>query len=311
MVSQPSSPSSPTKAELLLKFLCSNCDQVLNVGIERLATIKSFCPRCDTPIQFPPLDRNVIGVETILQSNPETLRLHCPECGCTSKTPVRAALKKWTCPACKTPAKLKFAAHNVKVAAPAAPSSSRHERAPIAIKETRDTSEDLRETADWAQTNDTEEIVASREPDSEAVVYGSAPPKPSTGSYLSGFLSSLSPRTLTWVIWFILQFPVLLFILLPLAQKSMNIAIVILTIAWFIPRLGICTRLTWLIMTLFMKSFRCPHCDEEYEAVSRWGCSCGYVDHKDQHIYGFKCPQCKSVCGHYNCRRCEATILLR
>lgn len=308
MASQSSASSCPAKAELLLKFSCSHCEQVLNVGIERLATIKSVCPRCDNPIQFPPLDRNVVGVETILQSNPETLRLHCPECGRTSKTPVRAALKKWTCPVCKTPAKLKFAAHNVKVAAP---SSIRNEMAPVAIKQTRITPEDLRETADWAQTNNTEEIVASREPDSEAVVYGSAPPKPSTTSHLSGFLSSLSPRTLTWVIWFILQFPVLLFILLPLAQKSMNIAIVILTIAWFIPRLGICTRLTWLIMTLFMKSFRCPHCDEEYEAVGRWGCSCGYVDHKERHIFAFKCPMCKSLLGHANCERCDATILLR
>lgn len=298
----------PHSTELLLKFHCSDCGQKLNISVDRSNTNMHDCPSCGSPVKIPPIDGNVGGVGKILQANPEKIRVACPECGRTSKTPVRSALKKWRCPACKTPAKLKLAAHTVKVTVK---SSSLPGTAPFAVKAIRETSEDLSETADWEQTNDMESIVASCEPETEAVVYGSTPPKQSATSRLSGFLSGLSPRTLTWVIWFILQFPVLLFILLPLAQKSMNIAIVILTIAWFIPRLGICTRLTWLIMTLFMKSFRCPHCDEEYEAVSRWGCSCGYVDHKDQHIYGFKCPQCKSVCGHYNCRRCEATILLR
>jgi hypothetical protein len=69
--------------------------------------------------------------------------------------------------------------------------------------------------------------------------------------------------------------------------------------------------MTPYIMLLSVRRMVCPHCREAYELRSRWGCSCGYVDHRiDRHILLFSCPKCGKRAGWIGCQRCESTMLL-
>lgn len=65
----------------------------------------------------------------------------------------------------------------------------------------------------------------------------------------------------------------------------------------------------WLL-PLVISTLRCPGCDEELDCVKVWNCGCGYHDHRERHVLGFACPKCGKTCGHVDCPRCDATILL-
>lgn len=66
-------------------------------------------------------------------------------------------------------------------------------------------------------------------------------------------------------------------------------------------------RLTAVIGT----SFECPGCHEVHEAVSRWGCTCGYQDYRERHFILMRCELCGARPGWSDCRRCGATIFLQ
>lgn len=66
-----------------------------------------------------------------------------------------------------------------------------------------------------------------------------------------------------------------------------------------------------LLTAAWAPTYSCPGCHSVFEAVGRWNCSCGYHDHRDQHVILFRCPMCSGRIGHTNCQRCDATIFLQ
>lgn len=147
--------------------------------------------------------------------------------------------------------------------------------------------------------------------DPSVVVYGSVPADVQKPSWLQRYVSSRSPKTLMWTVWFLLQFPFALLVLVPLADAFKSPVVMFLALAWLIPKWGLAMYATDWVLSVVLKSVQCPYCREEFETVGRWGCGCGYVDHKHQHCYRFRCPKCKGRLGYYSCRRCDATIILR
>ncbi len=84
----------------------------------------------------------------------------------------------------------------------------------------------------------------------------------------------------------------------------------VLGLPWLLLGGWVARYATPLIMSGLVKATYCPHCHEAYELTSRWGCGCGYVDHRDRHFYMFRCPNCRSYLGSLQCQRCNATMLL-
>lgn len=65
-----------------------------------------------------------------------------------------------------------------------------------------------------------------------------------------------------------------------------------------------------LVMAGIFRTARCPGCQENISLTSRWNCGCGYKDHRERHAYLTICPLCGKRSGHFDCPRCDATILL-
>lgn len=315
--------SPPQVVELLMKFPCAACDQILNVGVERSRNFAANCPCCESPIRIPKLDRNVAGVEQVLRANPEILKLDCPQCRKTSKVPPGVDLnERWKCPGCGVVLALQVVGSD-RVSSPPNqnPTTSRQQRrsenGQPKSKPKKQPSAPPPLEPDFRQHD-----APRLEPEPEESRDQSVSPTGVEYHHVSrqsaapsfDFLSNLSPRRAAWIVWFILEVPVLLFVVLPLLHTAYRITgieyLPAIAVAWIIPRYGLSAILTWLIMVQFMKSFQCPHCHEEFEAVGRWQCGCGFVDHKQRHFYSFKCPMCRARVGHTNCKRCDATIFL-
>jgi len=125
-----------------------------------------------------------------------------------------------------------------------------------------------------------------------------------------------SPRQVFWVLYPFLQVGPLVLSFLHFTATNGTGGIgsaffALFSMAWIFPCWGFCVRLTWLVVPFLVSSFRCPHCHEEHEAVSRWKCSCGFCDHRERHALWFKCPLCKGVLGHFDCNKCGTTIRIR
>ena len=67
---------------------------------------------------------------------------------------------------------------------------------------------------------------------------------------------------------------------------------------------------TRYILAMLVPFVRCPGRHEVPPLVSRWGCSCGFTDFRERHLYLFRCRKCGERIGYLNCQRCQATILL-
>lgn len=167
-------------------------------------------------------------------------------------------------------------------------------------------------------------LIDDDDPDPPEEEYADVPPIIEDGgyTYLShrrhnrrGLTLFTSPRRAFWVIYLIVQFGPLFFGMFGAAVTgawSFFGPIVGMGGMWIFPFWWVCRWFTWrMLVPLFVSSIRCPHCHEEYPAVSRWSCSCGYTDYRDRHILRFKCPKCRHGMQYLDCERCDATIILR
>lgn len=64
------------------------------------------------------------------------------------------------------------------------------------------------------------------------------------------------------------------------------------------------------LLPLLAKTFRCPGCGFEMDAVGIWSAG-GYTDHVERHILNFRNPINDAVIGHLDCPQCDSTILIR
>lgn len=65
-----------------------------------------------------------------------------------------------------------------------------------------------------------------------------------------------------------------------------------------------------LLLPKLAKTFRCPGCGFEMDAVGIWSAG-GYTDHVERHILNFRNPINDAVIGHLDCPQCDSTILIR
>jgi hypothetical protein len=89
------------------------------------------------------------------------------------------------------------------------------------------------------------------------------------------------------------------------------------------PTLGVIVIIGWLVWPFagwwvaryhivphLFSMVRCPGCGYEKEAVARWKCTCGFVDHRERNVLTLRCPKCACYSGCVSCDQCGATILL-
>ena len=132
---------------------------------------------------------------------------------------------------------------------------------------------------------------------------------------------SLHPRLLRraifWGIWIGPAVALLLLLILgSIAQGDPTAAIMgficvlpVLGVPWLMVGGWISLWLTPVLMSGLVRTVCCPHCHETYPLVCRWSCGCGYTDHRERHLYRFRCPKCNDRLGYYQCERCDATML--
>lgn len=139
-------------------------------------------------------------------------------------------------------------------------------------------------------------------------------PTPSRSARTSSGLR-ISPRIMRYVIGFgIWLGPMLLwFFTLMSGGMSAGDAVasgICLVFPWFLFGGWVAYFFTPVLLSAFYPAVRCPGCGEQQQAVNRWFCGCGYHDHRERNIFFFRCPSCRKKIGHFNCPRCDSTILI-
>lgn len=336
-------------AELCLRFACHGCRELLVISVPRMSEGKQHCPACGLDVLLPPLDERVRGVEIIRGPQPPPVAAACPACHRRLFVAPGALNKPQACPGCRSQLKFKLVREGEPVfrAASAPPSPAPETPAPPPPKSNNGAPRSEPKLAPASPSPNGQSSPRPTKPppkthaakNSTATATAPAPPTPPprpepppapepvpepTGpkplvygeSNPGGQHSStrspplLSPRGMRWCIWLVLQFA-LPITLLVIGSNAHQMPLVLLGLAFWIPILALPRRLTEFLVPFFVSTIACPGCQEEYEAVSRWSCSCGYHDHREQHILGFHCPKCHSVLGYTDCARCGATIILR
>lgn len=69
-------------------------------------------------------------------------------------------------------------------------------------------------------------------------------------------------------------------------------------------------RISRGLVPLFVTKITCPGCRAKLNPVAVWGCACGFNDHRERNVLTKHCPMCGALTSHFNCPRCNCTILL-
>ena len=115
-------------------------------------------------------------------------------------------------------------------------------------------------------------------------------------------------NTLAWIMYAVgfFAFPLAM---TPFMERAENLAFAI-GVGWFDWMIWGRRIARYAILPVFFSAVRCPGCGYEKEAVGRWTCGCGFVDHRERNVLAMRCPQCKAHIGSVPCDQCQATILL-
>lgn len=292
--------------ELWMRFRCEACGHILRTPVHKIISGRYRCPHCGSDREFPSLDEQIEGVAFILRSQ-EKLPVDAVPCpnGCGNLR-VSAGLigRSRRCDKCHQRLTLRLTFEEETNAA--------EEPSPPPQQNGRGSGLFARFVGTRSATPPAEaEPAFSAEPhspDEQApIVYGqngaSSPAATMSrarpfGSMRAGY------RTIYWTNQLVIPW------FLALAANSLHSMLLIAVFLVFvIPRS--CRRISEFVASLVLGSFRCPGCHQDHEAVSRWQCGCGYVDHRERHILTMRCPLCKGRIGHVNCRYCDATIFVR
>lgn len=319
--------------ELCLRFTCASCRKTLLVPGRKLGQPDlEKCPNCQQTAVPPPLDENVVGyqivVDVFLRSKQASVSKS------KEKPPAPASVEEAIDR--QHPAMADRQASSKK--RPQGSVAGAHERATstsavkqavgnTAAKESgpsperrspnppRPAESSIPPPRPVKAPPETVELIEEAH-DDEPIVYGSQPRSRSAlGQGGGGFY--MSPRAIWWTIFLGVQigYPFGSVFLVGLTQNT-SLAPFILPFGcfgcfWFVIGWKLSSLIAFYVTPLFVSTLRCPGCYEEYPAVSRWSCSCGYKDHTERHILYFHCPKCAGYLGYLECERCNATMILR
>lgn len=135
------------------------------------------------------------------------------------------------------------------------------------------------------------------------------------GSFL--FDISMSPRLVWWTTYLLVKLGPMAYCIAVLIKTFGSIDVLvtvplgILAWTWLVWGVLPCRWAADFVCSIVISAFVCPGCGEEYEPISRWGCGCGYVDHRERHLLWFHCPKCKGVLGYLDCAHCGSTLIVR
>lgn len=149
------------------------------------------------------------------------------------------------------------------------------------------------------------------------------PPKPKTKFVIPGInlfsianLLTHSPdarHTFSKSLPYIIHYgpPILLFLIFPIIEPITLLALLVPAALWYfiIGRL-VAKFLPQQLLAGLISTVACPRCSELHDLTTEWSCGCGYKDHRQINAYAFTCPNCGNRIGHFDCPRCDATILL-
>ncbi len=288
--------------ELCLRFTCPKCRGWLSVPLRTVGT-KDTCPGCAKTITIPLLEGDIAGLDLVLKARGPTLptwSIECPECGTHGCVDVAAAHNDFTCSSCKRKLRIDVVAVQPPAEAPT------HATQPNGNAQPESTA-----SQHCARPKPSE---PAAEPSTEAWLAAAAeePIAPPITTQLAQSLVSRGAQP--WPI----QRPALwisrgiywgLFCLLLFGGTAVrSYPITFASFVWVVPRVG--GLLSRFAATLLVDTVSCPRCQEVYQCTGIWGCSCGYRDHREQHLLRFTCPQCGGRIGQIHCERCESTILL-
>lgn len=343
-----SSPSPDGSSELCLRFPCAGCQELLFVPVEQLRRLHfEQCPQCHRAVEFPAIDENTRGYKRIFP-RVRTKKIDCPKCRARLQVPAGAPGSQHLCPACQAVLVFQLVPQDVPQAA-ASPGSPRVKATPRPQRETSPQQEKAPQSPNHAplppldrQPNRAEKAVQPPSGPKPVEQKRPAPKAAETPTEITGFdagttpqpvvysgqsaassagrggseLSS-SPRLTFWLLYFGLHFvpPIVgigLFVLTHnTSLAGLTGAIAGLTCVWLVFGFYPSRLLARFITPLIVTTFKCPGCAEQFPAVSRWTCGCGYTDHRERHALSFSCPKCSGVLGYVDCEQCGATMIIR
>jgi hypothetical protein len=125
----------------------------------------------------------------------------------------------------------------------------------------------------------------------------------------SGSITARHPRLTRWLALLGMWFgPTIL--CLVAASHGGGDGMVALALAWFLWGVYAFRYVMPFIFAILVPRVCCPRCYAYFDLTDLWWCGCGYHDHRNKHFYLFRCRLCKNRLGHFNCPRCQTTILM-
>lgn len=317
--------------ELCLRFRCAHCDAVLSVPVAQLQQPDQRCPSCAAELVPPTIDRETAGVADILERFPARIESRCPHCNHKLAGTSAQLRTRSRCPGCRVWLTLKLVEDppdEVETVAETpnrrtvvvSTDESQQTRHGVSARDTRSARDQPSQPADVSDSPVLpRRPLVSTEPEpvfdeSAAVVYHQNAGKVQSQSSRGPRQITLfkSPRAVFLLIYFTLHgSPFLIYTFLIFSGSRPPAEVMGFVCPWTLFGFYPSRRIARLLTPLLVSTFHCPHCHEEYEAVGRWTCGCGFTDHRERHVLRFRCPKCDGHLGYYNCDRCGSTIILR
>lgn len=291
--------------ELLLRFPCPSCDRWLTVPIRSLG-LAECCPACRNDLVIPTLDESVAGLDILHQcagfgkgrvsdfATAFTTKALPPEANITTPKTPPAPPPPPPKQRVTEPAAIVRRAKEKDSDRPTPP-PRRDPASPFFRERKNDTSEHPSSDTPFAADYMPEHKAAKRQ-----------------AAHWQGY--DLSPRVTRYVVWGCIWaapfLPAVLYGLSAQRPEAFAGLFCCLAVPWYFvaPYVGyICVP---YVLAALYRSVRCPGCGESHQLVSQWSCGCGYNDHRQRHLYLFRCPNCRRCLGRFNCTVCDCTILL-
>lgn len=270
--------------------------------------MKDKCPGCSNVVAVPSLDDKIAGLDIVLKacgaaSTIEAWAAVCPECSNNVRVDLAKVEKAFTCSKCGCQLRATLAADR--------PTAKDHSRA----TDTNASSNTNGNTSSHPGANERPSAAYGQCEPSPQEWLAAAAEEPFVPPFMTRPIHSPPnggpqpwpmQRPAAWisraVYWGV-------FILLFFGGTAVRMfPIVFLSFIWVVPRVG--GSLSRFVASFCVDAVSCPRCQEVYECMAIWNCSCGYHDHEEQHLLRFKCPMCANRIGRINCQRCDSTILL-